>query len=221
MAATTYWNQWIFTSDVLCVTEDTLAFRQKSEVINTPVVVLTPEDRSRLLSNRCVTCLLRTRTDRSTSCCNELTDSPSVSFFKTFSLLLFLFAFILLSHCINIYYNLLGEQFCYFSSNMLYVTYFAINLPTKRCVIKEQVPVASVIVTFHPDADGRIILRWIFRKWERIVGTGWSWIRIGTGGGHLWVRWWTFEFQKMRGISWLAADPVSFSRRTLLHGVSK
>ena len=24
---------------------------------------------------------------------------------------------------------------------------------------------------------------------------------------------------KMRGISWLAAEPVSFSRRTLLHGV--
>ena len=26
---------------------------------------------------------------------------------------------------------------------------------------------------------------------------------------------------KMRGISWLAAEPVSFSRRTLLHGVCK
>ena len=26
---------------------------------------------------------------------------------------------------------------------------------------------------------------------------------------------------KMRGISWLAAEPVSFSRRTLLHEVSK
>jgi hypothetical protein len=26
---------------------------------------------------------------------------------------------------------------------------------------------------------------------------------------------------KMRGISWLAAEPVSFSRRNLLHGVSK
>jgi len=26
---------------------------------------------------------------------------------------------------------------------------------------------------------------------------------------------------KLRGISWLAAEPVSFSRRTLLHGVSK
>jgi hypothetical protein len=37
----------------------------------------------------------------------------------------------------------------------------------------------------------------------------------------LWVRSWTFEFHKMRWISWLAAKPVSFSRRTLLHGVSK
>jgi len=27
-----------------------------------------------------------------------------------------------------------------------------------------------------------------FRKWEGIVGTGWSWLRIGTGGGRLWVR---------------------------------
>ena len=34
-------------------------------------------------------------------------------------------------------------------------------------------------------AVGRIILRWIFRKWEGLVGTGWSWLRIGTGGGHL------------------------------------
>jgi hypothetical protein len=35
------------------------------------------------------------------------------------------------------------------------------------------------------DVEGRIILRWIFRKFE---GTGWSWLRIGTGGWHLWVR---------------------------------
>ena len=28
-----------------------------------------------------------------------------------------------------------------------------------------------------------IILIWIFRKWEGVVGTGWSWLRIGTGGG--------------------------------------
>ena len=38
------------------------------------------------------------------------------------------------------------------------------------------------------DVDGRIILRWIFRKLERVVGTGWSWLRIGTDGDHLWVR---------------------------------
>jgi hypothetical protein len=36
-----------------------------------------------------------------------------------------------------------------------------------------------------PDVDGRIILRGIFRKWEGIVGTGWSGLRIETGGGHL------------------------------------
>ena len=35
-----------------------------------------------------------------------------------------------------------------------------------------------------PDADGRTILRWIFRKWEG-VETGWSWLSIGKGGGHL------------------------------------
>jgi len=35
-----------------------------------------------------------------------------------------------------------------------------------------------------PDVDGRIILRWIFGKWEG-VETGCSWLRIGTYGGHL------------------------------------
>ena len=33
--------------------------------------------------------------------------------------------------------------------------------------------------------DGRIILRWIFRKWDVAAWTGSSWLRIGTGGGHL------------------------------------
>jgi hypothetical protein len=36
-----------------------------------------------------------------------------------------------------------------------------------------------------PDVVGRIILRWIFRKWERVMGTEWSWLTMGTGGGHL------------------------------------
>jgi len=33
--------------------------------------------------------------------------------------------------------------------------------------------------------NGRIILRWIFRKWDVGLWTGSSWFRIGTGGGHL------------------------------------
>jgi len=36
-----------------------------------------------------------------------------------------------------------------------------------------------------PGVDGRIILRRIFRKWDVRVWTGSSWLRIGTGGGHL------------------------------------
>jgi len=39
---------------------------------------------------------------------------------------------------------------------------------------------------FYPmyKLDGRIILRRIFGKWEGLE-TGWSWLRIGTDGGHL------------------------------------
>ena len=39
-----------------------------------------------------------------------------------------------------------------------------------------------------PGVDGSIILRWIFRKRYVGLGTGSSWLRIGTGGGHLWLR---------------------------------
>ena len=44
---------------------------------------------------------------------------------------------------------------------------------------------SKLIVWGDPDVDGRIILRWTCRKWEGVVRTGWSWLRIGTGGGHL------------------------------------
>jgi len=36
-----------------------------------------------------------------------------------------------------------------------------------------------------PGVDGSLITRWIFRKWCVGVWTGWSWLRMGTGGGHL------------------------------------
>ena len=34
-----------------------------------------------------------------------------------------------------------------------------------------------------PDVDGRIILRWIFRKWDVRSWTELIWLRIGTGAG--------------------------------------
>ena len=43
----------------------------------------------------------------------------------------------------------------------------------------------SLMAVARELANGRIILRWIFMKWEGVVGTGWSWLRIGTGGVHL------------------------------------
>jgi hypothetical protein len=36
--------------------------------------------------------------------------------------------------------------------------------------------------------DGRIILRWIFRKWDVGVWTELSWLRIEIGGGQLRMR---------------------------------
>jgi len=36
-----------------------------------------------------------------------------------------------------------------------------------------------------PDVDGRIILRWIFRKWDVGLWTRSNWLRIGEVGGRL------------------------------------
>ena len=36
-----------------------------------------------------------------------------------------------------------------------------------------------------PGVDGRIILRWFFRKWVVEAWTGSIWVRIGIGGGLL------------------------------------
>ena len=33
--------------------------------------------------------------------------------------------------------------------------------------------------------DGRIMLKWIFKKWNGDARSGLIWIRIGTGGEHL------------------------------------
>jgi hypothetical protein len=35
------------------------------------------------------------------------------------------------------------------------------------------------------DVDGRIILKWIFKKWDEQAWTRFRWLRIGAGGGRL------------------------------------
>jgi hypothetical protein len=35
------------------------------------------------------------------------------------------------------------------------------------------------------DVDGRILLKYIFKKWDVGARTGLIWLRIGTGGGQL------------------------------------
>jgi hypothetical protein len=39
-----------------------------------------------------------------------------------------------------------------------------------------------------PGIDERIILKWVFRKWNVGAWTGSSWLRIGTCNGHVWMR---------------------------------
>jgi hypothetical protein len=58
-----------------------------------------------------------------------------------------------------------------------------------------------------PGIDGRIILRWISRKWDVGIWTGLIWLRIGTGGGHLCNE--TSGSIKCR-ISWLAENRLAF-----------
>jgi hypothetical protein len=36
-----------------------------------------------------------------------------------------------------------------------------------------------------PGVHGKIILRWVFRKWDVEAWTRPSWLRIATGGGHV------------------------------------
>ena len=48
---------------------------------------------------------------------------------------------------------------------------------------------------------------------------GWIWLRIGTGGGLLWMRWWAFVFYKMRGISWETEDLVVSQKIFSMHSL--
>jgi len=39
-----------------------------------------------------------------------------------------------------------------------------------------------------PGVEGRVILKWNFKKWGGESGTSLIWLRIGTGGRLLWMR---------------------------------
>ena len=80
--------------------------------------------------------------------------------------------------------------------------------------------------------EGKIPLGRPRRRWEDNIKMDLQEVEGGCGD---WMelaqdrdRWWALvstvrnlRVPKMRGISWLAAEPISFSRRTLLDGVSK
>ena len=86
-----------------------------------------------------------------------------------------------------------------------------------------------MLVWFHQGKEplGRPRRRWednIKIDLQEVGGSCGDWMELAQDRD----RWWAFvgtvrnlRVPKMRGISWLAAEPVSFSRRTLLHGVSK
>ena len=74
---------------------------------------------------------------------------------------------------------------------------------------------------------GRPRHRWednIKMDFEEVGGSCGDWMELAQDRDRWWVLVSTvrnLRVPKMWGISWLAAEPVSFSRRTLLHGVSK
>ena len=69
-------------------------------------------------------------------------------------------------------------------------------------------------------SEGKRIFGRLRRRWEDNIKmdlqemgcgawTGSSWLRIGRVGGHLWMRWWTLGFHKMRAISRVALNRLA------------
>jgi hypothetical protein len=67
---------------------------------------------------------------------------------------------------------------------------------------------------------GRIILKWVLKKWSRKVRTRFVWLRVRTDGGLLWTREWTLRV-KWKAYNFLTRRAtISLSRRTLFESFS-
>jgi hypothetical protein len=62
----------------------------------------------------------------------------------------------------------------------------------------------------RPRHRGEDNIKMYLQEVEWGAWAGFSWLRTGAGGGILWMRWWTFLFHKIGGISWLAEDLLAF-----------
>ena len=87
--------------------------------------------------------------------------------------------------------------------SLLLLVYLPQKIVLNYVAVKASRPASSSFILFYiyvlllyakwdhlgdPGVDWRIILRWIFRKWDVKVWTVSSWLRTGTGGGPLWLR---------------------------------
>jgi hypothetical protein len=49
---------------------------------------------------------------------------------------------------------------------------------------------------------GKMGSEWILGRFDWGLWIGFDWLRTGSGGGLLWVRWWTFGFLRHGVIYW-------------------
>jgi hypothetical protein len=60
----------------------------------------------------------------------------------------------------------------------------------------------------------------IIERWDGVMWTGLVWLRIGTGGELLWIRYWTFGFHEMLGKLSSGLSSSGLSSSAQLHRVS-
>jgi len=74
------------------------------------------------------------------------------------------------------------------------ITNFTTLIKIRACSTHGQIRIAYSILAGNVKdgdhledrgADGKILLKWIFKEWDGVAWTGLIWLRVGTGGGLL------------------------------------